>query len=84
MRPGNVLAADAQTPHAGDIIASHEIETKVKEPLPNSILVAQASQGKTRAQVQAELLEAHRTGDIIGNYETGAKLNEMFPGGYPK
>ena len=81
---GNVLAADAQTPNTGNIIASHEAVTQAKEQLPNSTLVAQASHGKTRAQVQAELLEAVRTGDIIGNYETGAKLNEMFPGGYPK
>lgn len=42
------------------------------------------SQGAfTREQVKAELAEAIRTGDIIGNSETGQKLNEMYPGRYP-
>src|SRR5659263_303839 len=38
---------------------------------------------KTREQVRAELFEAQRTGDIIANGETGAKLNELIPGRYP-
>lgn len=42
------------------------------------------SQGAlTREQVKAELAEAIRTGDIVGNGETGQKLNEMYPGRYP-
>jgi Domain of unknown function (DUF4148) len=42
------------------------------------------SQGAlTRKQVKAELAEAIRTGDIVGNGETGQKLNEMYPGRYP-
>lgn len=42
------------------------------------------SQGAlTRAQVKAELAEAIRTGDLIGNGESGKKLNEMQPGRYP-
>ncbi|TXT35994.1 MAG: hypothetical protein FD135_4570 [Comamonadaceae bacterium] len=49
-----------------------------------NVLAADAETPKTRDQVLAELIEAQRTGDIIGNYETGAKLKEMFPGGYPK
>lgn len=39
---------------------------------------------KTRAQVKAELLEAQRTGDIIMGGEQGWKLNELFPGRYPR
>jgi hypothetical protein len=42
------------------------------------------SQGAlTREQVKAELAEAIRTGDIVGNGETGQKLNELNPGRYP-
>ena len=42
------------------------------------------SQGTlTREQVKAELAEAVRTGDIVGNGETSQKLNEIYPGRYP-
>ncbi len=37
--------------------------------------------GKTRAQVEAELLDAQRSGDIIQG-ESSQKLNELFPGRY--
>ncbi|MBC8055527.1 MAG: DUF4148 domain-containing protein [Rhizobiales bacterium] len=37
----------------------------------------------TREQIKAELAEAIRTGDIVGNGETGQKFNEMNPGRYP-
>jgi hypothetical protein len=40
-------------------------------------------QGKTRAQVLAELVEAQRTGDIVADSETGKKLNELYPSQYP-
>lgn len=39
--------------------------------------------GKSRTQVKAELAEASRTGDMIGNYASGKKLYEMHPGLYP-
>ena len=45
-------------------------------------LAADASAPKTREQVKAELAEAVRTGNIIGN-EQGQKLNEIYPGRYP-
>ena len=45
--------------------------------------LADVSTGKTREQVKAELAEAIRTGDIIGNAETGQKLNEINPSAYP-
>jgi hypothetical protein len=42
------------------------------------------SQGAlTREQIKAELAEAIRTGDIVGNGETGQKLNELNLGRYP-
>ncbi len=51
---------------------------------------ADNSTGKTRAQVQAELVQARATGDIIAPDQlsidytgrTGAKLNEVFPAKY--
>lgn len=45
-------------------------------------LAADAASPKTREQVKAELAEAIRTGNIVGN-EQGQKLNEMFPSQYP-
>jgi hypothetical protein len=44
---------------------------------------ADTSTGKTRAQVKAELVEAVRTGNIVGNDESGRMLNEINPGQYP-
>jgi hypothetical protein len=43
--------------------------------------LAQASQHVTREQVQAELIEAERTGDIVEPW-TQMKLNELFPSEY--
>jgi hypothetical protein len=40
--------------------------------------------GLTRAQVMAELAAARASGDLVGNGETGQKLNELFPGRYAK
>lgn len=47
------------------------------------VLAANTSTGKTRAQVKAELVEAVRTGNIVGNDETGRLLNEINPSFYP-
>lgn len=38
---------------------------------------------KTRAQVQAELMEAIRTGNMPANDESGRMLNEVNPSAYP-
>jgi hypothetical protein len=43
---------------------------------------ANAPEGKTRAQVLAELQEAQRTGDIVDG-RTDKKLNELYPSLYP-
>ena len=45
----------------------------------------QASSGPvTRDRVRAELAEAIRTGNMVGNSESGQKLNELFPDLYPQ
>ncbi len=41
-----------------------------------------AVQAKTRAQVQAELVEAQRTGYIM-DAKSGKLLNELYPNLYP-
>jgi len=41
-----------------------------------------STQGITRAQVVAELIEAQRSGDIVDGH-TGKKLNEISPNLYP-
>ena len=46
-------------------------------------LASDASAPKTREQVKAELAEAIRTGDIVVDYESGKKANELYPGRYP-
>lgn len=38
---------------------------------------------KTRAEVQAELLEAQRTGNIVSWDDSGLMLNELYPQNYP-
>ena len=42
-----------------------------------------ADGGYTREQVKAELAEARRTGNIVGNGESGRMLNELSPQLYP-
>lgn len=42
---------------------------------------AHADTGLTRDQVKAELAQAQRNGDLI-DYETGQKLNQLFPSAY--
>jgi Skp family chaperone for outer membrane proteins len=44
---------------------------------------AMADVGKTRDQVKAELLEAVRTGDIVGSDHSALKLNQLYPQHYP-
>ncbi|MCV2368130.1 DUF4148 domain-containing protein [Roseateles oligotrophus] len=46
--------------------------------------LAENNSPRTREQVRAELAEAIRTGDIVGNGLTGQKLNELYPNRYPK
>lgn len=46
-------------------------------------MAANSQSSLSRAQVQAELEEAVRTGNVIVN-ESGLKLNEMYPHNYPE
>lgn len=45
-------------------------------------IAAEPMTAKTRAQVQAELVQAQRTGDIMNS--EGQKLNQLFPNSYPR
>lgn len=45
---------------------------------------AHAQTLKTREQVQAELREAIRTGDVVAGGDSGLKLNELYPQRYPR
>ncbi len=51
---------------------------------PSRYPAAPAAGGKTRAQVQEELREAIRTGDMPANDETGRRMKDVNPGLYPK
>ena len=44
---------------------------------------AQAQSSMTREQVQAELADAIRTGDVVAPGDSGMKLNELYPQRYP-
>ena len=43
-----------------------------------------ATAGKTRQQVQQELQEAIRTGDMPANDESGRQLRDLYPDLYPR
>lgn len=47
------------------------------------VFAADASTSKTREQVQTELAEAIRTGEILADAETGRKASEVNPTLYP-
>ena len=64
----NILSAIALA--AATLMAGHAV-------------AAGPSAGPTRQQVQAELAEAIRTGDVYIGGETNLKANEAFPGSYP-
>ncbi|WP_382152661.1 DUF4148 domain-containing protein [Hydrogenophaga sp. ANAO-22] len=44
---------------------------------------ADASVGKTREQVRAELIQAQRNGDLIADGETGARYKDLAPTSTP-
>src|SRR5882672_633879 len=50
----------------------------------SATVYAQATAQKTRAEVQAELAEARRTGDFLVEGDSGLKLNELYPWRYPQ
>ena len=44
---------------------------------------AHAESSKTREEVQAEMIDARRSGDVIANGESGLTLRELYPQRYP-
>src|SRR5205814_953171 len=44
---------------------------------------AHAESSKTRAKVQAEMIDARRSGDVIASGESGLTLRELYPQRYP-
>lgn len=65
--------------------ASAEDRHSPNTEIVQSAYSANAESGKTRAQVQSELAEAQRTGDIlalVGGKVTGQKLNQISPEQY--
>jgi len=68
----------------GDVVVDGQTGLKLNQLFPDRYPhQAAVAQGKTRAEVKAELAEAVRTGDIVADVDTGKKLNELFPGRYP-
>ncbi|MEI4896588.1 DUF4148 domain-containing protein, partial [Klebsiella pneumoniae] len=45
--------------------------------------LANAQEAKTRAQVRAELAQARASGDINAPGDSGLKLRQLYPNGYP-
>ena len=70
----------------GDILSDNEAYAgkKLNEVFPANYAAKAQAAGKTRAQVQAELAEAIRTGDIQGNGDRSEPLNVLFPHRYPR
>jgi ribosomal protein L30E len=68
---------------SGDIIDGYESLSRY-ERNPSAYLARTAVAGKTRDDVKAELAEAIRTGEMAAGGESSLKLNEQYPGHYPK
>jgi hypothetical protein len=74
----------------GDLIADGETGARFNEVFPaqyaatrTAAAVEVVAQGKTRAEVKAELAEAIRNGELIADGETGARFKDLNPGRYP-
>ncbi|WP_428422461.1 DUF4148 domain-containing protein [Methylibium sp.] len=78
-----VRAELAEAIRTGEI-RSFEGSASLRELNPGAYPARPEAPGLTRAQVRAELAEAIRTGDIVGNGDSGRKLNELWPNLYPK
>src|SRR5665647_1655345 len=57
--------------------------TAIALVLASALIGSTSFAGVSREQVQAELAQAIRSGDIIANGESGLKLNELYPNRYP-
>jgi len=94
-----VRAELAEAIRNGDMVADGETGRTFREMFPgqypaaNTVAKAPArvevkaqvapAQGKTRAEVKAELAEAIRNGDMVADGQTGATYRDLFPGRYP-
>lgn len=69
---------------SGDMLASGESGLTLKQLNPGAYpLTSPAAGAKTRAQVQAELVQAIQSGDLIAVGESGARMSELQPARYP-
>src|SRR5450830_1806845 len=57
--------------------------TAIALVLASALIGSTSFAGVSREQVQAELAQAIRSGDITANGEVGLKLNELYPNRYP-
>lgn len=85
----DVKAELAQAQANGDLIADGQTGARFNEVFPAQYAARTApagevvAQGKTRAEVKAELAEAIRNGDMIADGQTGARFKDLNPGRYP-
>jgi predicted RNase H-like HicB family nuclease len=85
-----VKAELAQAQANGDLIADGQTGARFNEVFPAQYAASRAApavevvaQGKTRAEVKAELAEAIRNGDLIADGQTGARFKDLNPSRYP-
>lgn len=64
-------------------LASGEAGLSPREQYPGRYPQPAMAPGRSRADVQAELEAARRSGDVVAAGETGLKANELFPSRYP-
>lgn len=74
----------------GDLVADGQTGARFNEVFPAQYAAARTAaavevvaQGKTRAEVKAELAEAIRNGELIADGQTGARFKDLNPGRYP-
>lgn len=87
-----VKAELAEARRNGDLIADSESGLRFNQLYPEQYAVTRVAaqggeavaQGKTRAQVKAELAQAIRNGDLIADSETGLRYNQLYPNRYPQ
>lgn len=85
-----VKAELAAAQASGDLIADGQTGARFNEVFPAQYAASRTApavevvaQGKTRAEVKAELAEAIRNGELIADGETGARFKDLNPSRYP-
>lgn len=86
-----VKAELAQAQANGDLIADGQTGARFNEAFPAQYAASRTAapaptvvaQGKTRAEVKAELAEAIRNGELMADGQTGARFKDVNPGRYP-